>query len=100
MPMGICNAGLSPFDCAKVSVYSDVLISKLSFTLIIGVPDCVYQCLNWVRSTPEASDIALMKSSHVTAIPSKRLKYKSMPALNLSAPNKVWIIRITSAPFS
>ena len=42
--------------------------------------------------------MALTKSSQVTAWPSWRSKYRSMPRRNPASPSRVWSMRITSAP--
>ena len=57
--------------------------------LSCGVPACEYQRRNWVRSTPEASSMAHTKSSQVTACPSWRSKYRSLPRRNASGPSSV-----------
>ncbi|CFN75282.1 Uncharacterised protein [Bordetella pertussis] len=44
--------------------------------------------------------MAATKSSQVTACPSWRRKYSSMPARNPGSPSRVCCMRITSAPFS
>ena len=44
--------------------------------------------------------MACTNSSQVTAWPSCRRKYRSMPRRKASLPISVWIMRTTSAPFS
>ena len=56
---------------------------------------CRYQRSNWARSRPDASAIARRKSSQVTACPSWRLKYRSIPLRNVGQPSNVRYIRIT-----
>ena len=65
-----------------------------------GVPACEYQGLNWERSASLASAMAFRKSSHVTAWPSWRSKYRSMPFRKPDFPRSVSYMRTTSAPFS
>lgn len=65
-----------------------------------GVPACSYQAAKDARSAPLASAMAARKSSHVTAAPSWRAKYRSMPFRKPSTPRRVSYRRTTSAPFS
>jgi hypothetical protein len=53
-----------------------------------GVPGCSYQRMNWVKSKFEAAAIAATKSSQVTAWPSWRRKYSSMPVAETLAADQ------------
>ena len=66
-----------------------------------GVPAWWYQlCSASMSVVSLASRIAAKKSSHVTASPSWRRKYRSIPRRNPASPSTVRYTRITSAPFS
>ena len=69
-------------------------------TLRWGVPACSYQRANLDRSMALASAMAARKSSHVTAAPSWRAKYRSMPLRKPALPSRRSYMRTTSAPFS
>ena len=92
--------GVAGVDCESVSVYDFFALSYAPLALTVGVPACVYHRSNCVRSLPFASAIAIRKSSHVTAWPSCRLKYKSMPLRKPALESNVSYMRITSQPFS
>lgn len=84
------------------SLYPDaVIVCYINSTAAAtwGVPGTRYQRMNWPKSKPEAAAMAATKSSQVTAWPSWRRKYSSMPRRKASRPMSVWIMRTTSAPF-
>lgn len=92
--------GVGLVACVSVRVRRRAAASWLQRAVTLGVPAWAYQRRNWPRSVPEASSMAATKSSQVTAAPSWRAKYRSMPLRKASAPIRVWIMRMTSAPFS
>ena len=69
-------------------------------TVRTGVPAWAYQRRNWSKSMPLASSIAATKSSVVTAWPSWRSKYRSVPLRKPSRPTRRAAMPTTSAPFS
>mmetsp|Transcript_11426 Transcript_11426/g.39727 ORF Transcript_11426/g.39727 Transcript_11426/m.39727 type:complete len:232 (+) Transcript_11426:516-1211(+) len=85
---------------ASVSVYVPAAASHAPEADTAGVPLCEYHSSNCDRSSPLLSAIAALKSSHVTACPSCRSKYRSIPFRKPSLPSSVWYMRTTSAPFS
>mmetsp|Transcript_58256 Transcript_58256/g.137109 ORF Transcript_58256/g.137109 Transcript_58256/m.137109 type:complete len:218 (-) Transcript_58256:1219-1872(-) len=75
--------------CSRVILRVFEPASYSFFTFNLGVPAWVYQRSNWSRLTPLASDMAARKSSHVTADPSCRSKYRSIPFRNPCSPRSV-----------
>ena len=92
--------GVAAVLCSQSSVIVPAAVSCVTLMRSCGVPAWLYQRPKSDRSTPLASAMAARKSSHVTAQPSWRLKYKSIPARKPSRPNSVSYMRTTSAPFS
>ena len=69
----VARAAMEWVAVARVPVTkARVEVEKVAVT--VGVPAWRYQRSNCVRSRPDASAIALRKSSHVTACPSWRWK--------------------------
>ena len=97
--LSVCP-GVSGISCDNVRVKIFAFSSYFVLASTFGVPAWEYQSLNCSKSISEASAIHCAQSSIVTACPSKRSKYKSVARRYNSGPNKVWNMRITSAPFS
>ena len=96
-----CSSGVAGRTCSKVKKKVFAAASNRRSHRTKGVPAWWYQLCNASMSTSSlASRIAAKKSSHVTAHPSWRSKYRSIPFRNPVSPSRVWYTRITSAPFS
>ena len=97
--------GVAGVCCDSVSVQLRVSASKRPAAFRRGVPACAYQRLKASSRVASAlsglaSAMACAKSSQVTAWPSWRAKYRSMPRRKPLRPTSVAIMRTTSAPLS
>ena len=92
--------GVSGVACVSETENVRASASYAVVAVTSGVPACEYHGLNWERSAWLASAMAFKKSSHVTAWPSWRSKYRSIPSRKPRFPRSVSYMRTTSAPFS
>mmetsp|Transcript_37517 Transcript_37517/g.93254 ORF Transcript_37517/g.93254 Transcript_37517/m.93254 type:complete len:250 (+) Transcript_37517:1131-1880(+) len=83
-------SGVLGSTCSSVSENVCAAASYMRVHFTVGVPACEYQSLRRDMSFPPlASVMAAKKSSVVTAWPSWRSKYKSIPFRNPALPSRV-----------